>query len=84
MGLWRHLVVLGAAVAITVVVLGFWIVFGHAVGNYMSRENAEPQQAAQPAQNPGEVTVKIINVPTAPVANPQCNENHPCPDKPHG
>ncbi|HEY4116119.1 MAG TPA: hypothetical protein VGM17_18830 [Rhizomicrobium sp.] len=83
MGWWRHLLMLSVAAAITMAGLGFWIVFRNAIGNYLSREAAEPQQTAQPVQNPGVLTVKIINPPTAPVANPQCNKDHPCPAAPH-
>ena len=64
---WRHLVVLSAAIAITVVGLGFWIVFSHAVGNYLSREAAPPQTV----QNPNEVTVKIV-----------CTKANPCRTEP--
>jgi hypothetical protein len=86
MGWWRHLIMLSIAIAITAAGFTFWLVFKSAIGNYLSREAAEPQQTAQPAQpgqTPGEVTVKIINAPTAPVANPRCTKDHPCPPGPH-
>jgi len=68
---WRRSVVLGGAIVITVITMGFWMFFAKVVGHYLSSDTAQTQQQRA---SPNEVTVKII-----------CTKANPCPEqkKPH-
>ena len=76
--IFRHAAVLAVALLLTWMVFFGAGYFGAVWTHYFSRE---PPHGTN---NPGEVSVKIINA--TPHVGPSCDKGHPCPEqpKPHG
>jgi hypothetical protein len=70
----QRVIVLALALGVTLAVFLFWGRLGNAFRTAMDVVYATP---AQPAANPGEVTVTIV--PPSMPQKPACTKDHPCP-----
>ncbi len=68
--MWRHVVAVAAAIAVTLVILQFWGNFGGAMTRFVELKAAHDQ-----AQTPMPVSVM-------PASSPACGKGAPCPSLP--
>jgi hypothetical protein len=73
-GVLQRVIVLVAALGVTLAMFLFWGRFGNALRNAMVVVYAEPKPAAAPPTNPNEVTAIIV-----PAQPAHCDRAHPCP-----